>query len=51
VNEQKKKELILEDWRDFVSAFYFPKLVKKISNQKIINFISATNNELLDSEQ
>ena len=43
------RELIAEDWRDFVAAFYFPTTSKVMTNTKITEFISRTNTELLKS--
>ncbi len=43
------RELIAEDWRDFVEAFYFPTQSQVLTNPAIIDFISRINSELLKS--
>ena len=34
-NDIKVRDLILEDWRDMVSTFYFPRMSKMITDQRI----------------
>lgn len=45
------RDLIQEDWRDFVTSFYFPKVCKAISDQRIKEFIERTNAELVEIGQ
>jgi len=41
------KDLIAEDYRDFVAAFYFPNQAKIITDDRISIFMKKTNYELL----
>jgi len=43
--------MIKQDWKDMISAFYFPKLSKMITNDKLRAFIDKTNQELLEEGQ
>jgi hypothetical protein len=45
-DEYKVRELMQEDWRDFIAAFYFPKQSKVIINERIQGFLSQTDNYL-----
>ena len=45
------RELIQEDWRDFVAAFFFPNLSKCITDPKVKAFIQSINSELLEKGQ
>ena len=49
--EFKMRELIQEDWRDFVASFYFPNVSKCITDPEIKRFIQNTNAELLAEGQ
>lgn len=40
-----------EDWRDMVTTFYFPRLGKSITDDRLRDFIDATNKELLEPDQ
>lgn len=42
------RDLILEDWRDFVAAFYFPKMHSVIEDEKIKDFVEKANAELTE---
>ena len=44
------RELIQEDWRDFVISFFFPKMNKCVTDPFIKDFIKDTNAELLMTE-
>lgn len=44
-------DLVQEDWRDMVSTFFFPRLGKMITDQKIRQFVDNTNRELLEEGQ
>ena len=50
-NEFLVSELIKEDWKDMVSTFYFPRLGKMITDDRLRKFIQDTNMELLEPEQ
>ena len=43
--------LMKEDWRDMVTTFYFPRLAKMITDQRLRDFIENTNRELLEPDQ
>lgn len=43
--------LMKEDWRDMVTTFYFPRLGKMITDQRLRDFIENTNKELLEPDQ
>ena len=45
------QDMIKQDWKDMISAFYFPKLSKMITNDKLRAFIDKTNQELLEEGQ
>lgn len=45
------KDLIQEDWRDMVGTFFFPRLGKMITDQRIRQFIDSSNRELLEEGQ
>jgi len=45
------RDLVQEDWRDLVSAFFFPKQKKAIQDRKIRDFIARTNQELTEEGQ
>ena len=47
----KVRELIQEDWRDFVTSFFFPSMYKAITDPRIVNIIQNTNSELLEQGQ
>jgi len=40
-----------DDWRDMVTTFYFPRLGKMLSDQRLRDFIENTNRELLEPDQ
>ena len=45
------RDLIQEDWRDFVASFYFPQINKCITDPAIRNFIKDTNEQLQEQGQ
>ena len=49
--EFKVKDLVQEDWRDFVTSFFFPSMYKAITDPRIVNIIQNTNSELLEQFQ
>ncbi len=51
VDEYSVCDLIREDWRDMVSTFFFPKMTKMLSDEKIRTWIESTNKELLEDNQ
>ena len=51
VTELRVADLIRDDWQDFVSTFYFPRLSKEIKDQRLRDFIDQTNRELLEPGQ
>ena len=45
------RDLVQEDWRDFVASFFFPQMNKCITDPAIRNFIIDTNEQLFESGQ
>jgi hypothetical protein len=43
--------LIQQDWQDMLTTFYFPRLSKMITDQRLRDFIDKTNRELLEEGQ
>jgi hypothetical protein len=50
-NEFNVSELIQEDWKDMITAFYFPRLGKMITDPRLRTFIESTNQELFEPGQ
>ena len=46
--EFKVCDLIREDWKDMVATFFFPKMGKVITDEKIKSWIENTTIELLE---
>ena len=44
-------DLIREDWQAMVTTFYFPRLGKCITDDRLRDFIDHTNKELLEPNQ
>ena len=50
-SEFSVSELIQEDWKDMITAFYFPRLGKMITDPRLRTFIESTNQELFETGQ
>ena len=44
-------DLIRNDWKDMLSAFYFPRITKMIKDERILKWIESVNTELGEDGQ